>query len=815
MPNQVSIPFKKTYAIPLKQAVYDHIQAKHHDAHPEAFKWDIGRWESLRKAATSGIVHVDRVNDFISYHAQLVFILTKLPADIALEIPYAPVFSPAALPVTLSNLHYERCAVLFNLAALYSQLGSSEDRSTSDGVKRASAHYQSAAGVLSYLGGSPLSKFQVSLVDETIPSDLSEPFVKSFEWLMLAQAQECAWQLAVLGQKSNGVIARLATQVALLYGSALSTLREASSSNRPTLPNDWLAFLETKQAHFDAAAQYRKGIDDTENSRYGHELARLGAARASAKGGYAIARRSGVATAVIQDIKSLLEIVESNVTRAQRDNDLIYHQDVPALSALPVVSPFPVAKSTIPAGIQEPARALGNDAMIFGELLSWGARLAIEIYNDRKQTVIKEDVIGLAQSLNDNRERTLHELNLPTALEALDKPIGLPPSLLSKAEEVRLDNGPDRIERSIEDVRLLARRTADILTDAMDILDEEASEDERHREGGLSQRLPSHQANEELTAKAERYRSILEQAAESDAVVRQRWDEWEKNIVELTWDEAALEASVPSSTSSGAQSGRSAAPSTLPHARALRVLLEQLDDLAREREQLSHRAQRLADADDIEPRIRREASGVERWADVQPSIFEDTLDEEIAKYDKFRNDIQQGGEKQGELLGMLKARMQTFLESRRDDRSVKERENALQSLDLAYHKYKEITRHLEEGLQFYNDLAALLMKFKENCKGWVNDRRSEMLSLTQTMNAMSMRPEESLAPTPSIATPNRPSISSAHQRNSEHVLQTPSARPTRKIAMDLPPPDSDQWQTIDLPTPPPSKPASRKRAVPQ
>ena len=30
---------------------------------------------------------------------------------------------------------------------------------------------------------------------------------------------------------------------------------------------------------------------------------------------------------------------------------------------------------------------------------------------------------------------------------------------------------------------------------------------------------------------------------------------------------------------------------------------------------------------------------------------------------------------------------------------MKEREHALQSLDLAYHKYKEITRNLDEGLK--------------------------------------------------------------------------------------------------------------------
>jgi hypothetical protein len=62
--------------------------------------------------------------------------------QVSLDIPYAPAFSPDEIPVSLPNLHFERCCLLFNLASLYSQLGLAEDRTTSDGVKRASAFYQ-------------------------------------------------------------------------------------------------------------------------------------------------------------------------------------------------------------------------------------------------------------------------------------------------------------------------------------------------------------------------------------------------------------------------------------------------------------------------------------------------------------------------------------------------------------------------------------------------------------------------------------------------------------------------------------------------
>jgi late p6Gag/p9Gag-like protein len=82
--------------------------------------------------------------------------------------------------------------------------------------------------------------------------------------------------------------------------------------------------------------------------------------------------------------------------------------------------------------------------------------------------------------------------------------------------------------------------------------------------------------------------------------------------------------------------------------------LEQLDDLVRERSQLVSRAERLVDADDISPRIVKEAAGLERWAEVQPSLFEDTLDQELAKYDKFRHDIEEGSVRQAELLDNVK-----------------------------------------------------------------------------------------------------------------------------------------------------------------
>lgn len=82
----------------------------------------------------------------------------------------------------------------------------------------------------------------------------------------------------------------------------------------------------------------------------------------------------------------------------------------------------------------------------------------------------------------------------------------------------------------------------------------------------------------------------------------------------------------------------------------MRVLIEELDDLHRARNQLIRRAQTLADADDIRARILKVSSGFERFAQVEPAMFEEVLDEELAKYDKFLREIGEVGQKQKGLL---------------------------------------------------------------------------------------------------------------------------------------------------------------------
>lgn len=89
-------------------------------------------------------------------------------------------------------------------------------------------------------------------------------------------------------------------------------------------------------------------------------------------------------------------------------------------------------------------------------------------------------------------------------------------------------------------------------------------------------------------------------------------------------------------------------------ARDLRTLLEKLDDLKKSRAQIVQRARFAAEADNITSRVLQEAAGVEQWAEVQPTMFEDTFEKEMDKYDKFKSAVEEGETTQKELLAQLR-----------------------------------------------------------------------------------------------------------------------------------------------------------------
>lgn len=218
-------------------------------------------------------------------------------------------------PLVQNNLKYELINILYNLAALYSQLAVSSNRSSTDGLKTAASWFSQAAGVLKHMKTVVLPELRMA----SPPEDMDDATLESLTHLFLAQSQECFWQKAVVDGYKDASIAKLAAQVSDLY----NTAGEAAMKSE-AISSSWIHHMSAKHHHFAAAAQYRMACDCLEKRKYGEEIARLQDAVACVNEGLKETRGTYINKAVIEDLNGLKKRVEEDLKRAVKDNDMIY-----------------------------------------------------------------------------------------------------------------------------------------------------------------------------------------------------------------------------------------------------------------------------------------------------------------------------------------------------------------------------------------------------------------------------------------------------------------------------------------------------------
>ena len=69
--------------------------------------------------------------------------------------------------------------------------------------------------------------------------------------------------------------------------------------------------------------------------------------------------------------------MQKDLARAQRDNDLIYHKDVPSSSAITPIQDVIMVQGNLLPGLSDPKSVVSGGRIVFGELLGWGAREAV------------------------------------------------------------------------------------------------------------------------------------------------------------------------------------------------------------------------------------------------------------------------------------------------------------------------------------------------------------------------------------------------------------------------------------------------------
>ena len=199
--NILSVPFRRTRPVPLTEQLSSFISSSL-DQHPQQFHDDLSTLSKSRTDILTLDIHTTSLDRLLLYHSYLSSLATKLPLDVGVEFTWYPSLSPVAhIPITQANLLFERLSVLYDVAAMYSQLATGQSRTTADSLKRACQYFQLAAGTFDALAK---QTGELRLPPGVVVDDFAEATIQTLKFLMLAQAQECFWQKAVLGKRALG-----------------------------------------------------------------------------------------------------------------------------------------------------------------------------------------------------------------------------------------------------------------------------------------------------------------------------------------------------------------------------------------------------------------------------------------------------------------------------------------------------------------------------------------------------------------------------------------------------------------------------------
>lgn len=592
------------------------------------------------------------------------------------------------------NLHLEKAAILFNLGAVYSQIGLAFDRSTVEGRKQAVHNFVTAAGVFAYLRDNVAVK---AAAGGSATVDVSVECAGMLERLMLGQAQECVFETSIAKGSTPGVCSKISRQVGVYYEEALAALSVPPLSQH--FDKTWIAHVQLKASLFFAEACYRYSLELHEKEEIAEEIARLKAGISALSD---VKRSTKGAPAQLLDAVSKLEAsLNRNLERAMKENDRVYLQRVPQATSLAPLSAFSMVK---PMPLDEILDA--SKEKMFLSLIPDSSTKALSRYTEMLDDVIRTQAEKLQQGSELARVR-LKEMDLPDSLLALEGNVTLPDNLKEDVEAVQISGGPAGLEAELQQLRDLRRVNHELLVQTEEQLQKEAQEDSQFRTqfGTRWTRPQSSTLTKNLLDRLNRFAGNLKQAGESDARIERSVRDHSALMSIL--DRHPIEAALPTL----AKPIMSLDASEDAIVGALKQSLRQLETLGAERAGLEDMLKEMKRKDDILPKLM-----------TSTGSYEDLFKKEISKYDHICEEISQNIQAQEQLLMQIQAQNDQFSVVFNLEDFKASREKCFKQIEAAIAKYQEIKENINEGLKFYVTLQDAITNVKQQCSDFVMTR---------------------------------------------------------------------------------------------
>ncbi|XP_071686334.1 vacuolar-sorting protein BRO1-like [Rutidosis leptorrhynchoides] len=698
----LSINEKKTVTIDLYRPLRNYIVANYSERQAQTLEDDLETLKQLRisieRSTTDSLT--SRRDLYQTYFKALTAVESRFPISSDKDHVNSVTFTwydsfKTRNKASQQNIHLEKAAVLFNLGAVYNQIGLGFDRSTVEGRRQAVQSFTAAAGAFAYLRDNEAAKASVG---NSVTVDVSVECAGMLERLMLAQAQECVFENTIAKGSTPGVCAKISRQAGLYYEEALAALNFAPLSQH--FDKTWTSHIQLKTALFNGEACYRSSLELHDKEEIGDEIARL-------KNGISVlsdAKKSaprGAPQQILDAINKLEGNLNINLDRAMKENDRVYLMRVPPVSSLPPLPGFSLVKSMNMNDVLDASK----DRMFAGLVPDSSAK-ALSRYTEMLDDVIRTQAERLQQG-SELARVNLKEMNLPDSILALEGHSMLPMALREDVEAVQVCGGPAGLQGELQQLQDLRRVNHELLVQTEQLIQKEATEDAQFRSqfGARWTRNPSSTLTKNLQDRLNRFAANLKQAADSDGKIERSVKD---NMALMSiLDSRPIESALPTL----ARPILSLDANEDAVVGGLKQSLRQLETLGTQRAGLEDMLKDMKRKDDILPKLM-----------TSTGSYEDLFRKEISKYDHISEEISQNLQAQEQLLLQIQAQNNQFASAFNIDDYNASCEKCYKQIEAAIAKYREIKENINEGLKFYVTLQEAITNIKQQSSDFAMTR---------------------------------------------------------------------------------------------
>ncbi|CCK71343.1 Rim20p KNAG_0G02860 [Huiozyma naganishii CBS 8797] len=482
-----AIPLKRTVEIDVAAGVALLIDATAVQSSKQ-FEGDLHTVQSLRETVRNPDVSLEAVRDHVRYYKCLDQLMEKFPGD-QVKFTWFQTFSNKSIPSAQSSFRWEQLNVLYNIASLYTLLALDLNGVDEGSVALQCKYFQMSAIIWMHLievseGGTGSESKDLTRGDAPV-ADVAT--LKAFRLLMLAQAMVCFWRKTLFTGKINDrTVARLASQIHSFYDQC-----ETHAEKSILILSDWIKHIHDKAVYFKAVTLYRMGKDYHTQEQYGVEIACYNQ----------VFKMLSAPTSL--NVDTFLGDVSASFKDVKRDNDFIYHQEVPAQAPV-LVSPLNMIKTDTP--MWEALCKIvdvGVVPALFEDLLPLEIIEASTVFKERQVKYVQENLIAPLDALTKILNAALEE-NDTSGINLLRSIDG---------DEVK------QVESSMSNLLKTQKNVASKLQESESMLVQEAELDSNYRKqyGSLRWTLPeSSIVNKPYHDKLSLLKSYLEKGIQVD-----------------------------------------------------------------------------------------------------------------------------------------------------------------------------------------------------------------------------------------------------------------------------------------------------------